>query len=190
MWLCCLFVSSPTLAEESPDEIALQPGYGYVLIRVIFPHEYRIASFEMTNFDTGDVVKTNSRMYKSAGLNAWMCLVAIPKGRYFLSEYRWVLLRTPRASERYTQEGPRSASDIFEIVPGVINYAGDWLMRINTRNWNPIISHNIKTVERLIDRYPEYANRYEIYLSMMGKNAISLKEFLKLVKEHSDPVIE
>jgi hypothetical protein len=48
----------------------------------------------------------------------------------------------------------------------------------------------METVERLIDRYPEYTKRYEIYLSMMDKNAISLKEFLKIVKEHSDQVIE
>jgi len=32
---------------------------------------------------------------------------------------------------------------------------------------------------------PDYANNFDIYLSMMGKEAISLREFLQIVQEQS-----
>ena len=193
LWLGCLFVSSPNVAEESPDEMALQPGHGYLLIRVICPAGERIARLEMTNLETGAVITTSSDMYKSAGQRAWMGLIALPEGRYFWSEYEPVYsvgLEQPRFNPVLKRSGPSSASDTFEIVPGVINYVGDWVMAFSGPGRDPIIKHNMKTVELLVDRYPEYVKRYEIYLSMMGKTAISLKEFLKLVEEHSDSVIE
>ncbi len=92
------------------------------------------------------------------------------------------------------REVPGSASDTFEIVPGVINYIGDWEMRISagdvrssvTRRWSVDIRQNTKTLGRLFEEFPDYANRYEIYLSMMGKEAISLREFLSIVQEHSE----
>ena len=193
LWLGCLFVSSPNVAEESPDEMALQPGYGYLLIRVICPAGERVARLELTNLKTGAVITTRSDMYKSAGQKAWMAMVAIPEGRYFWSEYEptyYAGLEQPRLNRRLTRTEVPSSTDTFEIVPGVINYAGDWVMQLTHYKRDPTISHKMETVERLVDRYPEYIKRYEIYLSMMGKSAISLKEFLKIVKEHSDPVIE
>ena len=152
----------------------------------------------MTNPDTGYVIKTNSRMYKSAGLNAWMCLVAVSEGRYFVSEY------TPRVGDHFggvwwnlepiRLEAPSSTSNTFEIAPGVINYVGDWTMQSQWRRqkleMEPDVNFDMKTLERLIDRYPEYANRYDIYLAMMGKKAISLEEFRKIVEEHSNATIE
>lgn len=191
--LCCLFVSSPILADESPDEIALQPGSGYLLIRVICPAGERIARLEMTNLETGAVITTRSDMYESAGQKAWMAMVAIPEGRYFWSEYEptyYAGLEQPRFNRRLTRTGVPSSTDTFEILPGVINYAGDWVMQLTHYKRDPTISHKMETVKRLVDRYPEYIKRYEIYLSMMGKNAISLEEFLKLVEEHSDSVTE
>jgi hypothetical protein len=193
LWLGCLFVSSSNLADESPDEIALQPGHGYLLIRVICPAGERIARLEMTNLETGAVITTRSDMYQSAGQKAWMAIVAIPEGRYFWSEYEptyHVGLEQPRLNRILKRGGPSSASGTFEIVPGVINYAGDWVMQLTHYKRDPTISHKMETVERLVDRYPEYTKRYEIYLSMMDKKAISLKEFLKIVKEHSGQVIE
>ena len=195
MWLGYLFVSSPNLAEKSPDEIALQPGHGYLLIRLIGTHgDVKVARLDMTNLDTGDVIviKRYSRMSESAGRNAWMSLAAIPEGRYFSSAYepihplRWPM-RWPK-SELYRREAPSSASDIFEIVPGVINYVGDWAMLSTLRGWN--VNHNIKTLERLVDRYPEHIKRYEIYLSMMGKKPITLQEFRKIVEAQSNSEIE
>jgi hypothetical protein len=55
-----------------------------------------------------------------------------------------------------------------------------------TRRWSVDIRQNKKTPGRLFEEFPGYANRYEIYLSMMGKKAISLREFLSIVEEHSE----
>ena len=193
LYLCCLIVASPNHAQESPDEIALSPGYGYLLIRLICPNGERIARFEMTNLETGDVITTRSDMYKAAGQKAWMGLIALPEGRYFWSKYEPVYrtgLESPRHNPVLTRNAPSSASDTFEITPGVINYAGDWVMYFRSIRQNPIVSHDAKTIQRLVDRYPEHVKRYEVYLSMMGKKGVSLKEFLRIVEEHSDSVIE
>ena len=200
LWLSCLFVSFPNLADESPDEIALQSGYGYLLIRLSEKQGGRVSRFEMTNIETGDVIKTTSRMYKSAGVDTWMCLVAVPEGRYFWSEYGR-FSKHHRISdfvppELFRQGAPTSVSDIFEIVPGVINYVGDWVMRIalmevrGHRMLEADTTFNEKTLELLFDRYPEHANRYEIYVSLMGKYAISRKDYRRIVEEHANSPIE
>jgi len=44
----------------------------------------------------------------------------------------------------------------------------------------------VERFEFTFEEFPGYANRYEIYLSMMGKKAISLREFLSIVEEHSE----
>ena len=187
--LCCLFASSPTLAEKAPDEIALQPGYGYLLIRVIGRSGERVVRLEMTNLDTGYVIKTNSRMYKSAGLYAWMCLVAVPEGRYFVSKY------APSYGDYYAGwfngksirlEAPSSASDTFEIAPRVVNYVGDWTMRVVSSRRMQLdtnIEFDKSTLERYLTQYPQYSNKYEIYLSVMGQEAISLAELAKTTEE-------
>jgi hypothetical protein len=120
-------------------------------------------------------------------------------GRYFWSKFEpdYRIGAAPAKvffHRPFGQNAPSSASDTFEIVPGVINYVGDWTIRITeeglSRKWSVKVNSNVKTLERLVDRYPEYTNRYEIYLSMMGKKAISLLEFQKIVEEHSDPMID
>ena len=200
LWVCCLFVSFPILADESPDDIALQSGYGYLLIRLSEKQDGRVARFKMTNIDTGDVIKTTSRMYQSAGVDAWMCLVAVPEGRYFWSEYGRISKHYRISDfvhpELFRQGPPTSVSDIFEIVPGVINYVGDWVMRnalMEVRGHRILevdVTFNEKTLERLVDRYPEHAARYEIYVSLMGKYAISRKDYQRIVEEHANSPIE
>ena len=88
--------------------------------------------------------------------------------------------------------------DTFEIVSGAINYVGDWEMRITfiftghadsptyNNTWSVDIQQNTKSLERLFDLFPEYTARYPISLSMMGKEAISLQDFLKLVETNSN----
>jgi hypothetical protein len=132
-----------------------------------------------------------------------MCIVISPPGRYFWSkyeaEYRIRMEKSTIQDPPITRERPSTASDTFEIISGVINYIGDWEMRITagdyfeaddiksavTRRWSVDIRQNKKTLGRLFEEFPGYANRYEIYLSMMGKKAISLREFLSIVEEHS-----
>ena len=94
-----------------------------------------------------------------------------------------------KLNRRHRRSAPGSASDTFEIVPGVVNYVGDWTMRVETSRrgeLNPIVEFNKSTLERYVTQYPEYSNKYEIYLSVMGQEAISLDELAKTTEEQSD----
>jgi len=202
--LCGLLISSPGLAEEPVYGALLQAGHGYLLIRVTGADGERVERFEFTNQDTGYVVTMRTNVCKPAGPRARMCIVISPPGRYFWSkyevEYRIRMEKSKIQDPPITREGPSTASDTFEIVSGVINYIGDWEMRITagdyykaedinstvTRRWSIDIRQNTKTLGRLFEEFPGYTNRYEIYLSMMGKKAISLREFLDIVQEHSE----
>lgn len=194
--LFCLSASDLSLAEQSPYEIAGQLDHGYLLIRILASSSEKIARFEFTSYGTGYVVKIRPETCESAGSNARICLVILPSGRYFWSkyesEYRIGLEHSTLQDPAIRREAPSSASDTFEIIAGAINYIGDWEMRIRTedftahRRWSVEISQNKKTLERLFEHFPEYANQYEIYLSMMGKKVVSLQEFLRIVAEHSD----
>jgi len=194
-------LASPVLADASTDASAdkpaaaltLQKNHGYLLIRIVGTSGERVTRFDVTHVDTGDVVKTRSDTYKSAGPNAWMFLLPVPAGRYFWSKYSSdysVGLELSRNQDPMIgQAAPSSASDTFEVAPGVINYAGDWQIRISSdgpsRRWTKDVSQNVKTLERLFERFPEHASKYEIYLSMMGKEAISFVEFQRIIKQHS-----
>jgi hypothetical protein len=196
--LCGLFVSLPAVAEELNQVAPIQPSHGYLLIRIAGASGERIERFEFTNQETGYVVTMRTDVCKPAGPRARMCIVISPPGRYFWSkyevEYRIGIEPSQNQDPPIIRETPGSASDTFEIAPGVINYIGDWEMRISagdvrssgTRRWSVDIRQNTKTLGRLFEEFPDYSNRYEIYLSMMGREAISLREFLSIVQEHSE----
>ena len=199
LFLCLgyLFVSSSIVAEESPGESALQSGFGFLLIRVIGTRDERVGIFELTNLDTGDVIKTKSNMYKWSRPTAGICLVAVPAGRYFWSayqpDYHYGLWRLD--SSRWDAKSPRTSNDLFEIVPEVINYAGDWTIEMSRLTDMKVrisidVSFDIETLESAVDLYPEYANAREFYLSMRGKKAISLVEFQRIVEENPVPINE
>ncbi len=195
--LCCLFVAPPSISEQLSDDPALQSGFGYLLIRMVGTIDERAGIFEMTNLDTEDVSRINSDMCKWSRPTAGLCLVTIPAGSYFWSAYQpeyhfglWHL-----DSSRWDIKSPRTSNDILEIVPGVINYVGDWT--ISTRGIMPTrvrlsidAKFNIETLKSVVDLYPEYTNTYEIYLSMGGKKALSLLEYQRIVEENSVPAAE
>jgi hypothetical protein len=196
--LCGLFVSLPAVAEELNQVAPIQPSHGYLLIRIAGASGERIERFEFTNQETGYVVTMRTDVCKPAGPRARMCIVISPPGRYFWSkyevEYRIGMEPSLNQDPPIIREAPGSTSDTFEIAPGVINYIGDWEMRISagdvrnsvTRRWSVDIRQNTKTLGRLLEEFPDYSNRYDIYLSMMVREAISLREFLSIVQEHSE----
>lgn len=182
----CLLFSGANLADETP----LPPEQGYMLIRVSLNHRERVGTLAMTNVDTNQVVRCRTDSFEPAGSNGWMTLVAMPTGRYFWSEYETSsgtgVEAVRNLNPMYKRTSPGSASDTFEIVPGAVNYVGDWTMRVlpsQRAGLDPIIEYDKSTLERYLEQYPEHANKYEIYLSVMGKEAISLQELAKLTDE-------
>jgi hypothetical protein len=181
----CILFSGAILADEAP----LQSDQGYMLIRISLNKGERIGTLAMSNVDTNEVVRSRTKSFVVSGPNAWMALVAMPSGRYYWSEYETTLGSSTdsarNSSQMYRRNLPGSASDTFEIVPGVVNYAGDWTMRVvasQRGQLDPIIEYDKSTLERYLAQYPEYANKYEIYLSVMGKAAISLQELAKITE--------
>ena len=178
----CLFFSGPNLA----DEALLPSDNGYMLIRIKLTPRERVGTIVMSNVDTNDVIRIRGKSFEPAGVNAWIALVAMPNGRYFLSEYQPIFGivggEVRRLNRRYRWSAPDSASDTFEIVRGMVNYAGDWELRVESSSrmeLNPIIEFDKSTLERYVTQYPEYSNTYKIYLSPMGEKAISLDELVK-----------
>ena len=181
----CILFSGTSLAEDAP----LLSDQGYMLIRVSLNQGERVGTLSMSNVDTNEVVRCRTDSFESAGSNGWMALVAMPTGRYFWSEYETSLGTNVEAarnlSQMHKRKSPGSASDTFEIVPGVVNYVGDWTMRVVASQrapLDPIIEYDKSTLERYLAQYPEHANKYEIYLSVMGKAAISLQELAKITE--------
>jgi len=175
------------------DEAQLPPDHGYMLIRVKLEVRERVGVLEMSDVDRNNVIRIHTKSFEPAGINAWMALVAMPYGRYFWSECELISGTGVEAARDLNQihrrSAPGSASDTFEIVSGAVNYVGDWKMRIissQQMRLDPFIEYDKSTLERYVAQYPEYANRYEIYLAIMGKKAMSLEELAKISKERSE----
>jgi hypothetical protein len=182
----CLLFSEVNLA----DEALLTSGQGYMLIRLNLNQGERVATLAMSNVDTDQIVRCRTKSFVPAGSNRWMALVAMPGGRYFWSEYESIygsgVEAVRKLNQMHKRDAPGSAGDSFEIVPGVVNYVGDWNMRIvpsQRAQLDPIIEYDKSTLERYLADYPEHATRYEIYLSIMGKKAISLQELADIAEE-------
>jgi len=171
------------------DDVPLSSDQGYMLIRISLNMGERVGTLAMSNVDTNQVIRSRTKSFEVAGSNAWMALVAMPTGRYFWSEYETTLgtnvEATRNLSQMHRRKSPGSASDTFEIVPGVVNYVGDWTMPVvasQQAQLDPFIEYDKSTLERYLAQYPEHANKYEIYLSVMGKAAISLQELAKITE--------
>jgi hypothetical protein len=88
----------------------------------------------------------------------------------------------------FKRSRPSSADDSFEIVPGAVNYVGDWKMHVvsaGRRRIDPIIRLETSTLQRYVEAYPELVNKHQVYVSMMGKKAISLDELAKMMNSQS-----
>ena len=170
-------------------DIVLEPGHGFMLVRLHMNSREVVGRFSLTNVDTAERVTVRTDDFVAAGANGWMALVPMPEGRYFWSEYEAVDPRvensTQNLDQMYRRNAPASADDTFEIVAGVVNYAGDWTMQV-TRSSRTRVDSSVKfdksTMERFLKGYPEQAKRYKLYLSMQGKAAISLEEFARIVE--------
>lgn len=203
LWACCLLASFPVLAAEPGTAPVLQAGHGFLMVRIIGANNEQNPRFEFTNQGSADVVKVNTTLCKRAGPKARICVLEAKPGRYFWSKYESGH-RVRMEDSRYQdppiiREKPGSASDTFEIVAGVINYIGDWHMVMSAgnidltdmaplavqRRWSVDIKSSPQTLQRLFTDFPEYTSKYHIFLSMMGKKALSLQEFLELVEKQS-----
>ena len=195
---------SPAVGTPRPN--------GIVWLRIRLSARIRIdgigseeeATFDFTEQESGYVVKLTDGECKAAGPTSKMCIVIAPPGRYFWSRFeQTVYFRNELSINQLPpirREKPSTADDTFEIVPGALNYIGDWQMHISagdagqldklrnnavvSKSWKLDIDQEIKSLAKLYDVFPDYAKIYEISLSMMGKESIPLAEFIKIMQEN------
>jgi hypothetical protein len=206
--ICGLLISPQGFSEEPVAENSLTSGLGYLFVRLVGASDQVIVKFEFTNQDNGFVVKVNSAECEPGGPKSRLCMVVASPGRYFWSkheaEFRMRMERSQFQDPAITRDQPGSASDTFEIVAGSINYVGDWEMRISSgdveqrslsggpsgvamvRRWSVDTRQNPNTLQRLFEVFPNQTGQFGVYLSMMGKKAISLQEFLKIVEQNAE----
>jgi hypothetical protein len=184
----CLLISAPAPSAAAADEDALTAGHGYVLIRFEVNQRQRISRFAFTHIDTKEEARIRMRAFSAAGASAWMALVTAPAGRYYWSEFEatyGISAEQSRDIEHiFRRSAPGSAGDTFEVVSGVVNYIGDWTMRVvpsERRRLEPVIQYDNATVERYVADYPQIASEYPIYLCVMGKAAISFAEMARII---------
>lgn len=173
----CLLIFGPGSAAVAQS----QAEYGYMLIRVHLSAREQVDVLAMTNVDTEEDVRLHENSFEPAGVNAYIALVPIKAGRYFLSEYqpRYGISTTEnrQMAARQTRSDPGSESNTFEIVAGVVNYVGDWtlLMDASRRmSFDPTVEFDKATLETYLTEFPEQASEFEIYLSPLGEKAVSL----------------
>ena len=183
--VCLLILSSPS----SADDAALPDGHGYLVILVETNPRERVRQLFMAKVDSDEATAMNMDDFRAAGSNRWMAVVQVPKGRYYWSVYEpfyGVGVSESRSlNQIHRRSAPNSADDTFEIRDGVINYVGDWRMRIISSRRNrlePEITYEVPTLERFAIDNPELANSLPIHLSMMGKESISLEELAKILE--------
>jgi len=192
--LACLLLSLPALPATAADEDTLPAGHGYMLILIDVDHSERVSRFAFTEVDTKEETRIRMDAFTVAGSSAWMALVAAPAGRYFWSEYESIygiaVTQTRDFDHIFRRTAPGSADDTFEVVAGVVNYIGDWMMRVvaseRSSRLEPVIRYEKSTLERYVTQYPELVNVYPIYVSMLGKAAISLDELAKIIESQSE----
>ena len=183
--VCLLILSSPSPADDE----ALPDGYGYMVILVETNPRERVKQLFMAKVDADEVTQIHMDDFRAAGPNSWMALVQAPKGRYYWSVYEPFyglgVSESRSLNQIHRRSAPNSADDTFEIREGVINYVGNWRMRIiSSRRFRlePEITYEVSTLERFATDNSELANSIPIHLSMIGKESISLEDLAKLME--------
>jgi len=177
-----LVLSGSSLA----DDAELSAENGYLLIRLKLSQRERVDALVMQELDTGNVVRMHSDSFEPAGLNAWMALVAVPKGRYFLTEYlpKYGMTGAELQSlpQRHILATSGTPDQSFEIVPGAVSYVGDWTIRVDALQRSqrrPVVEFDKATLERYVEKFPALSGRYMIYLSPLGEKAVSIADLAK-----------
>ena len=191
VFVCLLLaaIASPAISQEP----VLPDGHGYILIRIETSQRLGVNVFEVTNVDSDATARAERNDFRAAGSNGWLALLSAPAGRYFWSEYEAYsgnpVENSRHLEQSYRRSRPTSANDSFEVVAGMVNYVGDWTMRVGTssrRQVDPVIQYDKSTMERYVTEFPSLANRHPIYLAMMGKEAISLEELARIMQEQGN----
>lgn len=189
------------IAEASPDDspaddISLPADHGYVLIRIIMEPRFRdITSARdhivFDDYDTDESFTVRTQTPYKTGVNTWLSLTSATEGHYYYSRHVFP------GESGFAPPIARTAvpaDDIFEVKRGVVNYVGDWGLKTD---WGHVggmlkidVTYEFAVFENALEHFPEHLRKYGVFISMKGRQAISLTDFLKIVKQHSESADE
>jgi hypothetical protein len=180
-------------AESPADDISLPADHGYVLLRIIINERFEIDKRDrliFKNVDTGDSFSIRIKTPYTAGVNAWLSLTSATKGHYFCEQFvPDYSMPGPCPGQIRIRRDALSADDIFEVKPGVVNYAGDWdltsYLPATKGNEKISITFDMATIERAKAHFPEHLEKYKISISYKGRKAIPLDALAELLKKYS-----
>ena len=82
-----------------------------------------------------------------------------------------------------------AADDIFEVRAGTVNYVGDWDLKSDWGRTGGMlkidVTYEFAVFENALEHFPEHLRKYGVFISMKGRQAISLTDFLEIVKQQS-----
>ena len=176
-----VFIAATCHADEVPADIALDDGYGYVLVHLYGQDDRSVKTLEMREVDTGET-RTAIRTRRNArGPESWLEVLAVPAGRYYWSTVQLGFRNSPT----YEFDEPGSANYVFEVLPGVVTYIGDWLIDGAWINGEPRVptTHNTKTLEKFAGKYPRHARHFDLYFSVAGRDPFSAHDLPRFFRQ-------
>ena len=186
------FMMTGASADDSlPDDFFVPANYGYVLIQITMEPRLRDISsardhIVFNNFDTDESFTARTQTPYKTKVNTWLSLATAAEGHYYYSRHVFPGEREfipPIARDAV------AADDIFEVKRGVVNYVGDWNLKSDWRYTGGIlkadVTYDFAVFENALEHFPEHLRKYGVFISMKGRQAISLNDFLKIVKQQS-----
>ena len=110
--------------DEVPADIALEEGYGYVLVHLYGQDDRSVKWLEMRNTRSGKARTVVATRRDARGPESWLEVFAVPAGKYYWSRVQLGFRNSPS----YKFDEPGSANYVFDVLPGVVTYIGDWLI--------------------------------------------------------------
>jgi hypothetical protein len=169
-----LLATSFVRAGDVLEGIELEEGHGYVLVHLYGQDERSVKGLRMRNVETGETRTVLTTRRNSRGPETWLEVIAVPAGQYYWSSVQLGFRNSPT----YNFDEPSAANYVFNVVPGVVTYIGDWLIDGEWINNEPRMptTHNQKTLADFAKKFPRHAAQFEIYFSVEGREPFSISD--------------
>lgn len=171
-------------ADDIPSDIALEEGYGYVLVYLYGQDDRSVKRLRMRNVETGETRTAIATRRSARGPAYWLEVVAVPAGKYYWSTVQLGFRNSPN----YDFDEPGKSNHVFEVVPGVVTYIGDWLIDGEWLSGEPRVptTHNMQTLRDFAEKFPRHAEYFDLWLSVEGREPFSVDDLPRFFGKGED----
>jgi hypothetical protein len=179
-----LLLSFMVRAADVPADLVLEDGHGYVLVYLYGQDDRSVKSLRMRNVDTGETRTAIATRRNARGPDSWLEVFAVPAGKYYWSGVQLGFRNSPV----YDFDEPGPANHVFDVLPGVVTYIGDWLIDGAWINGEPQVptTHNQSTLTEFARKFPRHAAYFEIYFSVQGREPFSINDMPRFTTKSAD----